>query len=252
MKSYLEAFLREKPFFFAVIRPKEAAYYQPYKPFVRPILDFGCGDGFFSQLAFGKVEVGLDVDEKSLKEAQWRHIYSQVVRYDGSKIPFPDNYFATIVCNSVLEHVPNLDYSLKEISRVLKKGGSVYFTAPTSYWPDYLLGKRVLGRRYQRYFIKKSRHFNLYHFLQWRRELAKHGLQVTDNHYYLDSLWLMFLFDLSHYLSAFSLLSKRLLGRWVILPKKAVLFRPFYHLLLTEKKDRGKRGAYLFVAATKP
>ena len=52
---------------------------------------------------------------------------------DLIKIPRPNSYYDTIVCNQVLEHVPEPGQVLKEFCRVLKPGGSLILTVPQCY-----------------------------------------------------------------------------------------------------------------------
>lgn len=49
---------------------------------------------------------------------------------DVQKIPFPDNFFDMIVCNHVLEHVPNDTLAMSEFYRVLKSPGVAFLSAP--------------------------------------------------------------------------------------------------------------------------
>lgn len=58
----------------------------------------------------------------------------KVVIYDGNIFPFKDKEFDYIICSHVLEHVPDVEFFLKEIQRVGKAG---YFEYPTIYY-DYL------------------------------------------------------------------------------------------------------------------
>jgi SAM-dependent methyltransferase len=51
---------------------------------------------------------------------------------DITKIDFDDNYFDFLICNHVLEHVPDHLQALKEISRVLKKNGVAILQTPYS------------------------------------------------------------------------------------------------------------------------
>jgi SAM-dependent methyltransferase len=46
------------------------------------------------------------------------------------EIPFPDNTFDSIVCTQVFEHLAYPERAVKEIRRVLKKGGCVLVTVP--------------------------------------------------------------------------------------------------------------------------
>lgn len=251
MKNYLRAFLEEKPFFFLLLRPKEAALYQSYKPFVKPVLDVGCGDGFFAKVAFGKIDVGIDPDKQAITEAKTRNVYKEVHVYDGKNIPYPNNYFMTIVCNSTFEHITNLPQVLSETSRVLKKGGMLYFTVPTDIWPTYLFGRLLFGKWYEKYFIDKSKHYNLYTVKQWQQKLKQLNLDVVYSTHYLDSKFVMWLFDISHYLSISSLLTKKLFNRWVLFPGKTILFRPFESMLIKVVEKNTTKGPYLFIVAKK-
>lgn len=251
MRSYIEAYLREKPFFFSLLRPKEASLYQSYKPFKRPILDIGCGDGFFAQVAFKKVDVGIDVDSKSLKEARRRKVYLKIKHYGGRRIPYPDGYFSTILCNSTFEHIPNLDEVLNEVSRVSKKGGMLYFTVPTNMWPKYLFGTFLLGRLYEMIFNKVQRHQNLYSLKTWSRSLSKVGFNVTSYTYYLDNKRILWFFDIGHYLSVTSLITKRLFNRWVLFPGKTRYLRKLASFIEKETQKDTKMGSCVFIVAEK-
>lgn len=49
---------------------------------------------------------------------------------DIQHLSFADNSFAFIMCNHVLEHIPDDQAALNETARVLKEGGLVVFTIP--------------------------------------------------------------------------------------------------------------------------
>jgi len=53
------------------------------------------------------------------------------IRIDIQNIPFPDESWELIVCNHVLEHVPNYQIALKELRRVLTRKGLLEITVPT-------------------------------------------------------------------------------------------------------------------------
>ncbi len=251
MKKYLQAFLREKPFFFSIIRPKEASLYQSFKPFKKPVLDLGCGDGFFASVAFGRMYAGIDPDVQAVSEARSRHLYKEIKPYNGKTIPYPDRYFATVVSNSTVEHIPNIDEVLKETSRVLKKGGTFYFTTVTDIWPEYLFGSLLLGNLYKRYFINKSKHYNMYSLKAWKKKLAKYGLDIISSQHYLDNKKILRIFDISHYLSSPSLLTKKLLNRWVLFPDKERKLKKLQDFILRETNSDNAMGPYLYIAAKK-
>lgn len=53
---------------------------------------------------------------------------------DIKKTPFENEQFDTIIALSTLEHVPDLDPAIKEISRILKPNGFVIMSSPTETW----------------------------------------------------------------------------------------------------------------------
>src|SRR5512141_2542755 len=112
--------LRDLPYFRAMVRAVEDSFYQGLE-LPGPVLDLGCGDGHFTSVAFDHpLDVGLDPWWEPLLEARSRSAYRMLVRSDGAKMPFEDGYFASVVSNSVLEHIPHLDQVLVEVSRVIR------------------------------------------------------------------------------------------------------------------------------------
>lgn len=251
MKEYLQKFLKEKPFFFSIVRPKEASLYQPYKPFKKPVLDLGCGDGFFAEVAFGKIDAGIDPEEKALSEAKKRKIYKEIKPYDGRKIPYPASTFQTVLCNSTFEHISNIDEVLSETARVMKKGGVLYFTTVTDIWPEYLLGNKVFGNRYKRFFVKKAKHYNMYSVKKWEKKLQSFGLEVITYQHYLDNKKILWLFDIAHYASISSLLAKKVFNKWVLFPQKEKYLSRLESFLINQTALDTKKGPYLFIAAKK-
>lgn len=53
---------------------------------------------------------------------------------DIKKLPFENGYFDIVFVLSTLEHIPDLDSAIKEISRVLKPQGSAILSSPTESW----------------------------------------------------------------------------------------------------------------------
>lgn len=85
-------------------------------------LDLGCG----ARPAFpaAEIRVGLDIDLKSLVEAQRLYPTAYFVCGDGEHLPFRDDAFDAVISRVALP-LMNLNAAIPEISRVTKAGGQV-------------------------------------------------------------------------------------------------------------------------------
>src|SRR5919205_1364726 len=178
---FTEAYLKSRPLFFSFIRPQEAfLFHRNLKLLEGPILDLGCGDGFFAELTFGKqtIDVGLDIPSSLAGIAEQKHIYKKVVAYAGEAIPFSDNSYGSVVSNCVLEHIPDLEGTIQEVHRVLRPGGYFIATVMADKWNDYLFGAKLLGRTYIEFMRRKQVHYNLLSYSEWKRIFEEGGFKV--------------------------------------------------------------------------
>lgn len=97
------------------------------------ILDVGCGGGYLSEeLAKTNLDViGLDPSNESIESAQMHAEQEGLdIKYFvgyGEKLPFESNSFDFVCCCDVLEHVKDFGNIIKEISRVLKNNGIIFY-----------------------------------------------------------------------------------------------------------------------------
>lgn len=214
---FTQKFLENRPAFFCLIRPIEAdLIFQNKKIMKNKILDFGCGDGFFASLIFDKneIDVGLDVSESRIDEANNKEVYKKLLKYDGKVIPFPNNHFSSVLSNSVLEHVPSLDQNIKEIYRVLKPGSYFITTVMTQNWNSNILGNKIFGKSYQNWLEKQQVHLNLLAVEKWRSKFVKAGFKIEDEVGYLNPRSSKIM-ELWHYLSLPSFFCYKIFGKWV-------------------------------------
>lgn len=265
--------LRDIPAFRALLRAVEARFYAgtsdvPALPLARPALDLGCGDGHFASVAFdGSLDAGFDPWWGPLTEARERDAYHTLAQAEGARMPYPNNYFATVISNSVLEHIPQLPPVLAETSRVLKPGGAFYFCVPG---PDFLpmlslgqaldrVGLGAAAEGYRRFFNHISRHYHCDDGPVWERRLTDVGLSLERWWPYFGQRAMIAL-EWGHYLGFPALVSKKLTGRWILCPSRANLWlterlmRPLYEAEdgWGSAHDAASDGAYLFFVARKP
>ena len=249
---FIKKYLENRPMFMAIIRSQEAMLFQKYKKLIKGrILDFGCSEGFFAQTVFGKnkINVGLDLfNNERIKEAKKEKVYKKITLYDGNKIPYPDNYFNTVVSNCVLEHIPNIKLSLKEIYRVLKPGGYFLTSVMVDQWENYLFGSKIFGKMYIDHMRKTQIHHNLLANKLWKSYFQKTGFEIQSVEGYLYKKSSLFL-DLFHYLSIGSLICHKLFKKWVLfsiafLNKKIT---QFIKKIIVNENNPDKASALFFV-----
>jgi len=256
--DYLTRHLREMAPHRALLRAVECRF-MGRVPLTHPVLDVGCGDGHFASVAFTEpIDVGLDPMDRDLVEAATRRpaVFHDVVKGSATGMPFPDGAFATVVSNCVIEHIPDVDATLSEISRVLRPGGVFATTLPSEHYPEYLLGATLarragfpkLGAAYGNFFNRISHHEHVDPPDVWTTRLAAVGLDVTEHAYYF-SPRAHRVFDLAHYIGVPSLISKRLTGNWVIHPVQAKVLERWYRRYYEEPLP--DEGAYQFVQCVK-
>ncbi len=88
------------------------------------MLDLGCGGQPYREL-FNHVEcyVGLDLPPNGRAD----------IHGDGMALPFREGAFDTVLCNEVLEHVPEPALLMVEAARVLRPGGVLLLTTPQTW-----------------------------------------------------------------------------------------------------------------------
>lgn len=250
--------IKSMPYMRGLLRSVEASYYQELE-LKRPIYDVGCGDGYFASLTFDfKIDVGLDPWEDPIREAPTHGAYKSLVVADGALSPFPSNYFASGLSNSVLEHIEHIDGVLQDTARVLQPGALFLFCVPNEDYYNALLipavfrklGLSRLGQGYTDWFERISRveHANMPDV--WQARLEKAGFTLERWwHYFSPSA--MRTLELGHYFGLPSYLAKKLFGRWLLAPTR-------WNLALTERllrkyaaTDRISDGTFTFFVARK-
>ena len=119
--------------------PEMAAYrlhsdiFEMIKPFLKGklhVLDFGCGQGAFSQRL---IDLGMVVDACDIDTGQLKAKVNRKVELDLNKeIPsekFPDKY-DLILALEIIEHLQNPWKYFEECLKLLKQGGIIVLTTP--------------------------------------------------------------------------------------------------------------------------
>jgi len=127
------------------------------------ILDIGCGDGAVTKYVLTACDskdkvICLDMSRLRLNRA--KKLLGDRVKLiigDAKNLKFPSNSFNVVLMHHVIEHIPGDDDVLKDVHRVLTKGGYILIGVPHE---GGAIGKIL--RAIHRGMYRKSQHVNFY------------------------------------------------------------------------------------------
>jgi ubiquinone/menaquinone biosynthesis C-methylase UbiE len=139
------------------------------------ILDNGCGTGIlFEALPDRRYNiVGLDISARMLSYARQRA--KNLVLGDSQELPFRNESYDLVVGRSLLHHLPDPYMGVKEMARVLKKGGKMVVVDTNASFLSAL----------PRYFARRSEHFSDEH----RNMQARHLVKMIGDFFHIDIVY---------------------------------------------------------------
>lgn len=193
-----------------------------------PILDVGCGDGFWWTLRDGGKEVyGIDISGREIAQAKQR--INAALTDVSDERPFPGIEFEEIIGNCSLEHVPDIDAALSNLRKSAAIGGRLLMFVPTPRWAYQGRLQSWLLKRAPRLAMTVSgalngffQHWHLYDAKVWTRLLEQNGWRVRAT-YGLGSARSEFLFRLFLPPGFVEFLAKKVTGFY---PSKLARFLP--------------------------
>ena len=119
------------------------------------VLDLGCGSGESGSTVKNKFNAkvyGIDINKQAVNKAKEKGLIAQISDVE-QRWPFQNNFFDSIICTQMIEHLINPDFFLTESKRVLKKKGLLIITTPNlAAWFNRL----ILLFGYQPFFTEVS------------------------------------------------------------------------------------------------
>lgn len=158
-KSHLEG---TEPFFDKIL---SSLRFKKVEKYIEPdskILDLGCGyNGRLLAKLETKIKSGVGIDISV--NANYQNQKIQLIAYDlNANLPLQGGEFDFVVSLANLEHLENPKKMLEEIYRVLKPGGKLLLTTPSTYGKPVLEFLAAVGlvskqeiRDHKNYFSKK-------------------------------------------------------------------------------------------------
>ncbi len=110
------------------------------------VLEIGCGTGYFTKeiVKTGVSVTAIDISPELLTIAE-EDIKDKNVTFvieNAYEMSFEDNSYDSIVGSSVLHHL-DIEKAVSEMYRVLKPGGTIFFTEPNMMNPQIALQKNI-------------------------------------------------------------------------------------------------------------
>ncbi len=173
------------------------------------VLDAGCGNGWLSVCAWeeGFNVYSLDVAVNEVRESLFlfkeKNAHIGLTRASLLSLPFARSSFDSIICINVLEHISNIEQTILEIERVLRKNGRLIVVVPNALtfglFYDRFVCRRIsartiLSRVYKTMFsladheismLKLDKKERIGHNQQFtltgiRKLLNKHGFRIVN------------------------------------------------------------------------
>jgi SAM-dependent methyltransferase len=245
------------PYFRGLLRAVEGRFYQELE-LPGPLLDMGCGDGDFALMTFDRqMDVGIDPWTGPIRKAGKKKVYRLALQGAGDRMPFPEAYFSSVISNSVLEHIPDVEAVLADIARVTAPGGMFVFCVPSENFLGNLsvsgffdrLGLKFLADAYRGFFNRISRHYHCDPAPIWQSRLEAAGFELEKWWNYFPPKALHTL-EWGHYFGLPSFLLHFFTRRWILVQKKwnlALTRRMIERHYMDDPVD--PRGSYSFYIA---
>ncbi len=162
--------------------------WQGYVKNGQKVLDAGCGSGRLLELfKDNQIEYeGIDISAKliNIAKSERRQYNQKNIHFQVGNLlflPYENKIFDLIFCVSTLQHIPSRENRflvLKEILRVLKPGGRVFFTN-WYFWNNYTNKKYLIKKQTLVNWIKGFEKGDI--FIPWR---SPNGDLVVNRYYH--------------------------------------------------------------------
>ena len=168
---------------------KPADYYrverQEMLPFVPEwrarVLEIGCGEGQFTGALTG-VQEGWGIEPSPAAQIAKQRL-SRVLEatFDEAEPQLPIGYFDLVICNDVIEHMPDHEGFLSRIGKFIAPGGMMIGSIPNVRFYtnlfEYLFEK---DWRYTDFGILDRTHLAFFTEKSFRQTLERHGFRVLQ------------------------------------------------------------------------
>jgi len=151
------------------------------------------------------------------------YIETKQVDLNSSPIPYPDEFFETVIGGDVIEHVANPMALLCEANRVLKPGGTLIISTPNPYY--YWEGMQNLLVKQKWMKARQEGHFTTFTRINMRNIFERTGFElITELGNFFSLIILKWTFHLVHF--PFLTYQITYIGRKVGVPQHYIVSKP--------------------------
>lgn len=186
------------------------------------LLDIGCKEKPYEEMLASHITKHMGIDHEGTV-----HDKSKIDLFGTAyDIPVENEYFDTILCTYVLEHLEDPDKAIKEANRILKTGGCAIYTVPL-FW----------------HLHEEPRDFYRYTKYGLRYLFEKNGFEIVELKP-LSGFWVTFGQELVYYLWRFRKGGK-LNPFWWIVPIVGIVIQGICYLL--NKIDHSEEFTWMYL-----
>ena len=143
------------------------------------VLDVGCGDGFFTAQILQRFNLknvyGLDISSKAVDLARLKHPEINFQQSALNHIPEETNSIDSITMIEVIEHLVDIEGTLKELFRVMKPGGILLITTTDFNWLKQVI---IAIFFFEKYFYPTNPHIRFFKKSTLADILSKNGFSI--------------------------------------------------------------------------
>ena len=132
-----------------------------------------------SQKEFALLQKVGKVTTIDLQPAYYKHIDPAIISGDATQLSFDNETYDYVIANHILEHIPNDMTAMKEIYRVLKKGGTALLQVPYSEYVETTIEQPDINNpQLQSALFGQTDHVRIYALKDYIQRLQKAGFTV--------------------------------------------------------------------------
>ena len=143
------------------------------------VLDVGCGDGFFTAQILQRFNLknvyGLDISSKAVDLARLKHPEIDFQQSALNHIPEETNSIDSVTMIEVIEHLVDIEGTLKELFRVMKPGGILLITTTDFNWLKQVI---IAIFFFEKYFYPTNPHIRFFKKSTLADVLSKNGFSI--------------------------------------------------------------------------